>query len=549
MNYVRTFEQCNVNDVNLVGGKGANLGEMTRAKLPVPPGFSLTADAYRAFIRAADAQSTIARALAGLSIDDTLRVEKQTQIIRDFLIAQEMPRDIAAQALASYRALAKELGGRASAIIPVAVRSSATAEDLPTASFAGQQDTYLNIRGDAELLAHVKQCWASLWTARAVTYRVKQKFDHDLVALAVVVQAMIDSEVAGILFTANPVNGNRDQVVINASWGLGEAIVSGMVNPDTVTLDKRDGKILSRAIGAKEREIKYAPNGGTVELEIESARRNLPALNDAQLFELARVSERIEAHYKMPMDIEWAFANGKFFILQARPITTLSGQPQELPLQNRGEYNRTMFIEIFPDPLSPIFLSVIAPLFHSMLDFTFQTLGFKSARAIPAIGVFHHQPYFHREYIAGALKPLSAPVRERLVAQIVNPFGHQARGMHGEFSRAYLGLVIRLIRFMTAFPKKLPGLIAEYRARINAVNALELQGLRDAEIVAQVRALTLRDASRLLNYDFLMIALIGITYQMLGTLLEKYFPADNEEVRAKLISGVTGNVTMETNKR
>ncbi|MBI3739653.1 MAG: phosphoenolpyruvate synthase, partial [Chloroflexi bacterium] len=169
MNYVRTFEQCNVNDVNLVGGKGANLGEMTRAKLPVPPGFSLTADAYRAFIRAADAQSTIARALAGLSIDDTLRVEKQTQIIRDFLIAQAMPRDIAAQALASYRALAKELGGRVDAIIPVAVRSSATAEDLPTASFAGQQDTYLNIRGDAELLAHVKQCWASLWTARAVT--------------------------------------------------------------------------------------------------------------------------------------------------------------------------------------------------------------------------------------------------------------------------------------------------------------------------------------------------------------------------------------------
>ncbi len=544
-NHIRSFNQTSASDVAVVGGKGANLGEMTRAGLPVPPGFCLTAAAYRAFIEASRADETIRAILAETRMDDPEHVEAQTARIRDFLCAQPVPREIQTQILDAYSRLANELR---EANPRVAVRSSATAEDLPTASFAGQQDTYLNVRGDDALLEYAKRCWASLWTARAVTYRVKQGFAHEQVALAVVVQAMINSEVAGILFTANPVTNKRDEAVVNASWGLGEAIVSGLVSPDTFVVRKREGTILSREIANKDLMIEYAVAGGTVERDVPRNRREVPALSDAQVAQLVSLCERIEEHYAAPMDIEWAFANGRFYILQARPITTLA-VGATLVVAQKGEYNRTMFVEIFPDPLSPIFLSVISPLFHDMLDFTFETLGFQPARGMQAVGVFYNQPYFNCDYIAVALKPLSPPVRERLVAQIVNPFGRQERGMHGELSLKFLGMVKRLLRFMTGFPSKLPLLISQYRDKIKEVESLRIETLSDSEIVARIRTLVLGDASRLLSYDFLMIALIGLTYQMLGTLLEKYFGDESEQVRAKLISGVTGNVTMETNKR
>src|SRR5581483_10132641 len=260
-------------------------------------------------------------------------------------------------------------------------------------------------------------------------------------------------------------------------------------------------------------------------------------------------------------DVEWAYARGKFYMLQARPITTLwtaDHRPQGTEKDakryairdaQQGEYNRTMFVEIFPDPLSPAFLSVIVPLFRSMLDFTFETLGFTPPRAIPAIGVFYNQPYFHREYIEAALAPLAPDVRAALVAQIVNPFGKHARKLPTEASPAFLSMVTRLLRFMTGFPNRLPGLLAEYRAQIDAFRRLPFETLPEGELLARVRELIFEHGRHLLNYDFLMIALIGITYQMLGSVLERYYGADSDKVRAKLISGVTGNVTMATNKK
>ncbi|MDL1899083.1 hypothetical protein FBQ82_22820, partial [Anaerolineae bacterium CFX7] len=403
-------------------------------------------------------------------------------------------------------------------------------------------------------------CWASLWTARAVTYRHKQGYAHEQVALAVVVQAMIESEVAGILFTANPVNQNRAEMVLNASWGLGEAIVSGLVTPDTWIV-KKEGAIVEREIADKNLAIVYAPDGGTREIAVPFERRAVACLDDDAIRALVQIGARVEQHYARPMDIEWAYAREKFYMLQARPITTLTNDerrtthetmPSSLVFGHSplpGEYNRTMFIEIFPDPLSPIFLSVIAPLFHAMLDFTFETLGFKPPRDIPAIGVFYNQPYFHRAYIEGALAPLSPPVRAALVTQIVNPFGKHERTLPTEASPAFIGMVTRLLGFMRAFPKQLPGLLAEYRAAVETLQRAPIREMADAEILAHIRSLLFEHASKLLNYDFLMIALIGITYQALGSLLERYYGADTEQIRAKLISGVTGNVTMETNKR
>jgi phosphohistidine swiveling domain-containing protein len=547
--YVRAFSEIRADDVAIVGGKGANLGEMTRAGLAVPPGFCLTAEAYRTFIASSHADETISQVLMGLRLDDPEDVEVRSEQIRNFLTAQQMNSEIAQEALRAYHQLGADLGSM-DAPTPVAVRSSATAEDLPTASFAGQQDTYLNVRGDDALLEHIKRCWASLWTARAVAYRVKQGFDHRQVALAAVVQAMIQSEVSGVMFTANPVTGDRDEVVINASWGLGEAIVSGLVNPDTLTVRKSNGEILSRQIGAKERAVEYDAQGGTVEVASPPDRRDALSLTDAQVARLASLSVQIEAHYGAPMDIEWAYARGKFYILQARAITTLAPAGKALkPGLAKGEFNRTMFVEIFPDPLSPIFMSVIKPLFHSMLDFTFETWGFRAPQGFDAVGEFYSQPYFHREYIEAALRPLGRSARDAMVAQIVNPFGHQDRNLHGELSPHYVGMTLRLLRFMTDFPARLPKIVGRYRTEIREVEALQLDKGSDKQLVEHIGELVLGSASRLLNYDFLMIAMIGITYQMLGTLLERYFGKESERVRAGLISGVTGNVTMEANKR
>lgn len=568
-NYIAAFDTITAHDIPLVGGKGANLGEMTRAGLPVPPGFCVTADAYRRFT--ASAQTTITQILNETRMDDPDDVETKSAQLREFLIAQPIPPDIADEILQAYAQLAHALHS-AAGTLPVAVRSSATAEDLPDASFAGQQDTYLNIRGDAQLLEYVKRCWASLWTGRAVTYRQKQGYAHDKVALAVVVQAMIESEVAGILFTANPINFNRGEMVLNASWGLGEAIVSGLVTPDTWITDK-DGRILEREIATKELAVEYAEGGGTREIPIPSEKSEIPSLTDAQVTVLIQIGGRVEQHYARPMDIEWAYANQTFYMLQARPITTLgttapnfqslsadqpTSRPTDLPTSQspvsslqlfRGEYNRSMFIEIFPDPLSPAFLSVIAPLFESMLAFTFETLGFDPPKNIPAIGTFYGQPYFHREYIQAALASLSPEVQTALVTQIVNPFGKHNTKLPTEASPAFLSMVTRLLRFMTGFPKQLPALLETYHTEIRRFNDLPFESLSDLEIMSRVRSLLFDQASKLLNYDFLMIALIGITYQMLGTLLDRYYGVASEQVRAKLISGVTGNVTMETNKR
>ncbi len=562
MNYIRWFQEVGADDVDLAGGKGANLGEMAVAGLPVPPGFCLIAAAYRDFIQEMGLDATIRSILAETRQDDPADVETKTARIRNLIAAQDVPAAMARQILDAYHRLGEELGTSGAAAVPVAVRSSATAEDLPTASFAGQQDTYLNVRGADALIERIKHCWASLWTARAVTYRSRQGFDHHQVYLAVVVQAMIESEVSGIMFTANPITGNRDEAVINASWGLGEAIVSGLVTPDTFTVRKSDRRpstgpssssgrgsgyrILSREIGAKERIIEYAPDGGTVERETPARQRDVPALSDEQIAELVAFGQQIETHYGTPQDIEWAYAGRRFYVLQSRPITNLT--PAVAQEAGETEYNRTMFVEIFPDPLSPLFLSVIRPLFQGMLDFTFETLGFKPPRNMEAVRVFYNQPYFNCDYIAATLQSLSLPVREGLVSEIVNPFGRHEQRVRAELSPSYLRMVARLLRFMVSFPNRLPGLVAHYRAEVAKVAALPVEHTPDEELVARLRDLVFGAASRLLNYDFLMIALIGRTYQMLGSLLERHFGDETEELRSKLVSGVTGNVTMETNK-
>src|SRR5215204_5226961 len=308
----------------VVGGKAANLGELVRAGFPVPAGFCVTTAAYDLVAADAGLGPTLA-ALAGTQPEDTARLAGLAKEARSYLSDAIVPDSIGQAIAEAYE------GMEEGAPVPVAVRSSATAEDLPQASFAGQQDTYLNVVGVESVLEAVRHCWASLWTDRAVSYRATNGIDPHSVRLAVAVQRMVEASVAGVLFTANPVTGKRRQAVIDASPGLGEAVVSGMVNPDHFVANTATGEIVERRLGDKRVAIMAGSGSGTerVELDADAGRASL---SDGQVLALAKLGERVEEHYGMPQDTEWAIDDdGGIWLLQARPITTLFPLPERAP--------------------------------------------------------------------------------------------------------------------------------------------------------------------------------------------------------------------------
>ena len=305
-----------------VGGKAANLGELARAGLPVPAGFCLTTLAYRRAMAPAGLED-VRSALTAAASEDLPALSALAGKARRLVLGADVPTDIADAVRTGYATLGAD--------VAVAVRSSATAEDLAFASFAGQQDTFLNVVGADAVLAAVRQCWASLWTNRAVSYRAAQGIDPSSVSLAVVVQRMVDAAVAGVLFTANPVTGRRPETVIDASPGLGEAVVSGAVNPDHFVVDGATQRILERRIGDKGLVIRPMPGGGTERVERVGA-GSVPCLNDTQLAALELLGRRAELHFGSPQDIEWAIGgDGELWLTQSRPITTLYPLPEGPP--------------------------------------------------------------------------------------------------------------------------------------------------------------------------------------------------------------------------
>ena len=298
-----------------VGGKGASLARLAQVGLPVPDGFHVTTEAYMQFVAVNDLQSRLLAALEPVDVSQPTTLETASRTIYDFFTAARIPQDIADAITRAYADLRDRQ-------LPVAVRSSATAEDLPDFSFAGQQETYLNIQGAVAVQDAVKSCWASLWTPRAIGYRTQHHIDDSAVALAVVVQMLVFADAAGVLFTANPVNGRRDQIVINAAWGLGESVVGGRVTPDTLIVDKATGHVIERDTADKTVMTARVENG-TQERPTPETLRYVPVLSDDQAAALTRLGLRIEQLYQMPMDIEWTLAENKFAIVQARPITAL----------------------------------------------------------------------------------------------------------------------------------------------------------------------------------------------------------------------------------
>ncbi|MFX0093069.1 MAG: PEP/pyruvate-binding domain-containing protein, partial [Candidatus Hodarchaeota archaeon] len=370
------FDESNVS-IDLAGGKGVNLAILKRNGFPVPNGFIITTQAYQAFIETNNLAEFIDKQMAGLTFDNYDSIDSASTLIRDRFTTGVMPSELVEQTYQAYEKLNNA---------PVAVRSSATMEDLPGFSFAGQHDTFLNVITKETLLEAVVKCFSSLWTARVIQYRHRNDVSHKDLSIAVVVQEMVASEASGVLFSANPLTGKRNEVVIEAILGLGEALVSGQVEPDRYTVDI-DGRILSKKLGSKSVVIHGSRSGGTL-VRTEDARDH-PALTDKQIQELAQLGYRVGKYYDSPQDIEWAFTGEKLYLLQARPITSLYPLPSKLspdPFRILFSFN---IIQGLLDPITPLgqdviqsFLLGVGKIFGYHISFEAQTALWSAAERL-----------------------------------------------------------------------------------------------------------------------------------------------------------------------
>jgi len=326
------FENYQSADASELGGKNASLGTLTGAGLPVPPGFAVSADCYRKALADGGLTGQLDALIAGVDPRDPASVSAAGERARALIGALKMPADLAAAIRGAYARLCGQCGDAA---LPVAVRSSATCEDQPDASFAGEHDTYLWVRGDA-VVAHVLRCWASLFTDRGIAYRLERGYGRANVAMSVGVQQMVRPRAAGVAFTLNPLNGDRSQIAIDASWGFGEAVVSGEVTPDNFLVDKVMGTVTRRTISDKTLEYRLTGADVVTAVPVEAERRSVPCLSDDEILAVARLARRAEKHYKCPQDVEWAIDGAQatdgaqsVLLLQSRPETVWSRRPRQ----------------------------------------------------------------------------------------------------------------------------------------------------------------------------------------------------------------------------
>ncbi|MFK7915990.1 MAG: PEP/pyruvate-binding domain-containing protein [Pseudomonadales bacterium] len=482
-----------------VGGKALSLGKLAALGLPVPDGFLLTTEAYKAFVSANSLQPTILQHAGEASPELVESAELASAAIRRSFQAALLPSEIAAAIKQAYAAVGNDLA--------VAVRSSATAEDLPGMSFAGQQDTYLNIRGADALLDAVQRCWASLWTARAISYRAKMSVDHASVAMGVVVQVMLDADTSGVLFTANPTSGDRSEMIVNASFGLGEAIVSGAVTPDTFVVDRASLTATQSAIGSKRAMVSATEQSGTKEHVVPREQRSQLSLSAEQIRKLAELSLKAEqALGGQPQDIEWAMTQDRFWLLQSRPITSLPAPPLRdvawEPPAGAKRLLRRQVVENMPAPLSPLFEELYL---NKGLDDSIDEFA-------KLIGM----PFDINQFIS------------RPMFITVNGYGYCRYDFY--FSKHML---LSIPRILFWYVRSLPGLMRNlvpmwqedglpaYLAEIDQWQAIDINQASDEQLIAGVRALTFADA-RYWFYLTMMVGAAKVTEGMLGWFLSTW---------------------------
>jgi pyruvate,water dikinase len=354
--YILWFENLCKEDVRRAGGKAANLGEMTRAGFPVPQGFAISTDAFEEFLESANRfgkKARIAEIVSKVDPKDTEKLEKTSNFVRGIVESTPVPDRIKREIGAAYKDLCSRIGIEN---LPVAIRSSATAEDVADASFAGQQDTFLWVRGVDGVMKYVTKCWSSLYTPRAIAYRATKGFDHFEVSISVVVQKMVNSRSSGVMFTLNPTNGDVSQIVIESTWGLGEALVSGSVTPDRFVVDKVTMEIVDRRISEKlEWTVYDSDKGEVVHEEIPENLRNEQSVSDEEVIKLAEMGKRIEKHYGRAQDIEWAIdkdvSADNIFITQSRPETVWSERKKSV-IGKKSAYDLIMNRALTPFKLS-----------------------------------------------------------------------------------------------------------------------------------------------------------------------------------------------------
>ena len=316
MKFVKSFREITKKDVDIAGGKGASLGEMTHAKIPVPPGFVILSGAFEYYLKENKLDSKIEAILKKVDHENIKKVEKASSDIRALIMKGAMPKEILSEIKTSFKKLNTKY---------VAVRSSATAEDGAANAWAGQLDSFLNTTGKT-LEENIKKCFASLFTPRAIFYRFEKGLNDSFISLAVVVQKMVNSEKAGVAFSVHPVTENRNHIMIEGSWGLGEAVVSGQVTPDGYIVEKTSMTVVDKNIAEKSRGLFRVNSGGNAWKNIPNKKVNVPHLNDREVLKLSEIIIKIEKHYGFPCDIEWAHEEAKFYITQSRPITTLKNK-------------------------------------------------------------------------------------------------------------------------------------------------------------------------------------------------------------------------------
>jgi len=358
--FTRMLERVTKADFSFVGGKGANLGEMLKAGLPVPGGFVVLTTAYNKYVEANSLNIKINDLLSKVDVDNPKELEEAAQNIQDLFAKGSMPTAIQEEISGIYKLMGRP---------EVAVRSSATAEDLPGTSFAGQYNTYLNVQGTKELLKYVKLCWASLWNYRALSYRIKQGIDNNNLAHGVVIQKLINAEKSGILFTANPTNGRRDQILLNSSWGIGEAIVGGEVTPDQWVIDKNNGRWVEERVADKE-IMTIRKDKGIEFIPVPEDKRKELSLNSAEVAELLQLALAVEDYFGSPQDIEWSYYQGKFYLVQTRPITSLYPLPE--PRTNkkglRVFINVGLYSQAMKEPFTPMGESTVRAMIKNMIE-------------------------------------------------------------------------------------------------------------------------------------------------------------------------------------
>jgi pyruvate,water dikinase len=538
--YVLGFHEVDRGRAADVGGKGANLGELAKAGFPVPPGFCITTAAYRDFVRTSPTLDARLGELAEVAPEELGRIAELGASLRTHLASLPMPVVIGSAISAAWR----ELGEQGS----YAVRSSATAEDLPSASFAGQQDTYLNVRGEEELLDAVRRCWASLFTDRAIAYRGRNGFDHRAVLLAVVVQQMVVPEVSGILFTADPITGRRQTVCIDASFGLGEALVSGLVTADLYQV--RAGRILTKRVARKSQAVRPRPGGGTVTEPLPPDLQELQALPDRRILELADLGRRIEDHFGTEQDVEWCLAAGRFAIVQARPITSLYPAPRALDAKLHL-YFSFGHVQMMTEAMKPLGISVL----RSVLPFGVRSSsGESEVLQVAGSRLFVDLNAALRLKGLRAIVPRILPMIDERIARGLSEFlaREDYRSALQPDQWPDVSLVARAVPFLASILGTLLfrdldrdfDAIAKSLADHVEARRLALESVSGVDRIARVRAMLAGVRSDLVAIKIVQNVPPGILAFRLLTALSERWLGDSAEL-ASLSRSPRGNVTTE----